>query len=58
MEIKPVSKFLKVECSKCKNHQTIFNKSASGVNCLVCGALLAKSTGGKARVKSKVIQTM
>lgn len=53
---KPKTKFLKVACGKCKNEQTIFNKAASNVNCLVCGAILAESTGGKARIKTKVLE--
>ncbi len=53
---KPESKFLKVVCSKCKNEQIIFNKASSKVKCLVCGFELAGPTGGKARIKSKVIQ--
>jgi len=50
------TKFLKVVCSKCKNEQIIFNKAASDVKCLVCNAVLAESTGGKAKVKAKVVQ--
>ena len=50
------SKFLKVTCSKCKNEQVIFNKSTSNVKCLVCGSELAEATGGKAKIKSKVVQ--
>jgi small subunit ribosomal protein S27e len=50
------SKFLKVTCSGCKNEQIIFNKASTRVKCLVCGAELSEPTGGKARVKSKVIQ--
>jgi small subunit ribosomal protein S27e len=50
------SKFLKVTCSKCKNEQIIFNKSTSNVKCLVCGSELAEATGGKAKIKSKVLQ--
>jgi len=50
------SKFLKVTCSKCKNEQIIFNKSTSHVKCLVCGSELAEATGGKAKIKSKVLQ--
>lgn len=50
------SKFLKVVCSKCKNEQIIFNKSASKVKCLVCDAELSESKGGKAKVKAKVLQ--
>jgi len=43
-----VSKFLRVKCSKCKNEQVMFEKSASTVKCLVCGEVLARPTGGKA----------
>ncbi len=50
------SKFLKVICSKCKNEQTVFNKASSSVKCLVCGSELAESTGGKSRVKEKVLK--
>ena len=52
---KPKSKFLKVVC-KCKNEQTVFNKAASNVKCLVCGEILAESTGGKAHIKTKVLE--
>jgi small subunit ribosomal protein S27e len=54
---KPRSKFLKVACPKCKNEQIIFNKATSAVKCLVCGFDLIDRTGGKAKVKSKVLQT-
>lgn len=53
---KQKSKFLKVGCPKCKNEQIIFNKSTSNVKCLVCGSELVEPTGGKAKIKSKVIQ--
>ncbi len=55
---KPKSKFLKVCCPKCKNEQIIFNRSSSHVKCLVCGFELAEPTGGKARIKAKVIQVL
>ena len=55
-ERKTESKFLKVTCSKCKNKQVIFNKASSKVKCLVCESELSEPTGGKAKVKSKVIQ--
>ncbi|MDD5416621.1 MAG: 30S ribosomal protein S27e [Candidatus Aenigmarchaeota archaeon] len=54
----PNTKFLKVTCSKCKNEQIIFNKASSEVKCLVCGAILAETTGGKSKVKAKVLQVM
>ena len=49
------SKFVKVKCEKCKNEQVIFEKSSSIVKCLVCGEVLAEPTGGRARIKAKVI---
>jgi small subunit ribosomal protein S27e len=58
MNREPTTKFLKVTCSKCKNEQIIFNKAASEVKCLVCGSILAETTGGKSRIKAKVIQVM
>lgn len=54
---KTESKFLKVICPKCKNEQTIFNKSTSNVKCLVCDSELSEPSGGKAKIKAKVIQT-
>jgi len=55
---KPSSKFIKVRCSKCKNEQIIFGKSASQVQCLVCGRLLAGPTGGKAKIKARVLEVL
>jgi len=49
------SKFIKVKCKKCKNEQVIFSRPASTVKCLVCGEVLAESTGGRAKVKTDVI---
>lgn len=40
--------FLKVKCEKCNNEQKIFSKASTTVKCLVCGEVLAKSSGGKA----------
>ena len=53
----PSSRFLKVSC-KCKNEQIIFNKPSTVVKCLVCGTVLAEPTGGKGRVKARVIKVL
>ena len=45
------STFFKVKCEKCKNEQTVFEKVATKVECLVCGEVLAEPTGGKTRFK-------
>ena len=52
------SKFIKVRCPKCKNEQIIFGKVATKVNCLVCGRSLAEPTGGKARIKTRVLEVL
>lgn len=55
---KPESRFLKVQCLKCKNEQIIFNKAAKDVKCLVCDNTLAEVTGGKSIIKSKILKVL
>jgi small subunit ribosomal protein S27e len=50
----PKSKFLKVECKGCGNTQVVFDHASTKVKCLVCDAVLAEPTGGKADVKVPV----
>ncbi|MBU2496954.1 MAG: 30S ribosomal protein S27e [Nanoarchaeota archaeon] len=57
MERKTRSKFLKVRCS-CKNEQIIFGKASSKVKCLVCGKILAEPSGGKIKVKSRILEVL
>lgn len=54
----PTSKFVKVRCQKCKNEQIIFGKCTTVVNCLVCGKQLAKPSGGKSRIKARVLEVL
>jgi len=53
----PKGKFIKVRC-ECKNEQVIFGKCASEVKCLVCGKVLAEPTGGKSRVKARILEVL
>jgi small subunit ribosomal protein S27e len=52
----PKSRFLKVQCEKCKNEQIIFNKPAMVVKCLVCDTVLAEPTGGVGNIKAKILK--
>ncbi len=52
------SKFVKIRCPKCKNEQIMFGKASSTVNCLVCSKVLAEPTGGKSRVKARVLEVL
>ncbi len=52
----PRSNFLLVTCPKCRNRQVIFNKPSSVVTCLKCNETLAVPTGGKARLKARILK--
>ena len=52
------SKFIKVRCPKCKNEQIIFGKASTQVDCLVCGKQLASPTGGKSKVKARILEVL
>ena len=54
----PQSRFVKVCCPKCKNEQVIFGKAGTTINCLVCGTMLAKSSGGKTKIRARVIEVL
>jgi len=59
MELKePNSKFIKIRCPKCKNEQITFGKSSSEVKCLVCNKVLVEPTGGKSKIKARVLEVL
>ena len=49
------SKFIKVRCSKCKNEQIIFGKTATDIKCLVCDRILAEPSGGKSKINPFIV---
>jgi len=52
------SKFIKIRCPKCKNEQIIFGKSSTKVGCLICGKTLSEPTGGRSKVKARVLEVL
>lgn len=54
----PESKFIKVRCNKCKNEQVIFGKATNEIKCLVCSTILATPTGGKTKIRAKVLEVL
>ena len=54
----PNSRFLRVKCLNCGNQQIIFGCSATDVQCLVCGKTILQSTGGKARILTKILEVL
>jgi len=59
MKIKePTSKFIKTRCNKCKNEQIVFGKPSTQVKCLVCNTTLVDPTGGKGKIKSRILEVL
>lgn len=54
----PKSKFLKVKCNDCQNEQVIFGSATSKVDCNVCGRTLAEPQGGKASIKTQIVEVL
>jgi len=54
----PTSKFVKIRCPKCKNEQIMFGKASSNIKCLVCGKVLAEPTGGKSKIKARILEVL
>ena len=52
----PSSKFIKVRCSDCENEQVLFDKATIPVSCHICGSKLAIPSGGKAKIKGKILE--
>lgn len=58
MEIERIrrSKFLRIKCDDCENEQVVFDHASSIVKCNVCGRILVEPRGGKAEIKSRVVE--
>ncbi len=54
----PSSKFLEVECPKCKKTSIVFNKAATRVKCDGCNEDIALPTGGIATILGKVVKEL
>ncbi len=56
--MEPKSRFLRVKCNDCQNEQVIFGCASKPVSCLVCGRTLSEPTGGKAFIKTQIIEVL
>ena len=52
------AKFIKIRCPKCKNEQITYGKSATTVACLVCAKELVEPTGGKSKIKARILEVL
>ena len=55
---KPQSTFIRVKCAKCGNEQVVFDRPSVAPHCSVCEEILADPTGGKARIRSEIVQVL
>ncbi len=51
-------RFIRVRCQSCKNEQIIFEGATTKVKCLVCNTDLTEPTGGKAKLKARLIEVL
>ena len=58
MKTEPTSKFVKLRCIKCKNEQVVFGKPSTKIKCLICGKLLVESTGGKGKIRARILEVL
>lgn len=54
----PKSKFVKIRCPKCKNEQIVFGKPSTKIKCLVCNTLLTETSGGKGKIKARILEVL
>ena len=54
----PRSKFLEIECMKCKERVIVFNKSATLIKCENCGKEIVVPSGGHAYIIGKVLKVL
>ncbi len=48
--------FIRVACRDCGNEAILFDRSATVINCAICGATLSRPAGGKADLVGGVVQ--
>ncbi len=55
---KPKSRFLRIKCLNCGAEQIVFGCATIEVKCFVCEKQLVQSTGGKARILTKISEVL
>lgn len=50
--------FFKLRCEECGNEQNVFSRASTKVECMVCGEVLAKPSGGAAELEAEIIEEL
>ncbi|CAC12329.1 ribosomal protein S27 related protein [Thermoplasma acidophilum] len=50
--------FVKIKCRDCGNVQVVFARPSSTVTCNICGATIAKPTGGILATSGEVVEVL
>lgn len=58
MANKTNSRFIRVKCNDCGNEQIIFSNAATTVKCLACEKVIAEPKGGKADIKTEIVEVL
>ena len=54
----PKSKFLEIECMKCKERVIVFDKASTLIKCENCGEEIVVPSGGHAYIIGKVLKVL
>ena len=52
------NKFIKLKCKDCGNEQITYSKISSTVICNICGATMAKPTGGTIATSAELVEEL
>ncbi len=52
------SRFIRVKCNDCGNDQVIFSNASTTVKCLACEKVIAEPMGGKADIKTEIVEVL
>ncbi|MDE1819935.1 MAG: 30S ribosomal protein S27e [Euryarchaeota archaeon] len=55
---RPRAPFVVVKCKDCSKEHVVFSRPATSVNCSICGAPLARPTGGRGNFLGEVVRTV
>ena len=55
---KPSSNFILVQCTECDEKRVIYNYTTIDINCNSCHQLIAETTGAKAKILGKSLNTL
>lgn len=55
---KPKSRYLSVQCNHCNEKTVVYSHTTANITCKSCNEIIAKSSGGMAKIFGNIISTL